>query len=405
MSSNLTAFVDETGTNELDADKPGVSHLFICVAVVVDDAGLTATDAAIRQMSADLCSGAEVASKRIGGDVKRRMAFLERIQNLPFGYFALVINKDLIPKDSGLKFKTSFYKFINRMLYEKLAKTGDSLRIIADEIGGRDFMESFQPYLEKRGMPSLFQPCLPTFASSTATPCIQLADLIAGSLSYCFDPNKKGDHSSQFRELLRQREVGIQCWPPEKMSANEPTNLPPTHDSRLQKTMQTRVARFLDEYENDTDADRQMQMATLNELLFARQFEDRESQAIVSDILMYRLQHAGHEPMQKQAFQSRVIGKIRDEGIILAGASDGYRLALSEEDIRDYLDHDRNVIEPMLYRMLKARDSVKVDTAGQFDILDHPDYLPLKKIADTFRDSRIEVATARAAEIGPASKN
>jgi hypothetical protein len=52
MSSNLTAFVDETGTNELDADKPGVSHLFICVAVVVDEAGLAATDAAIHTMPA-----------------------------------------------------------------------------------------------------------------------------------------------------------------------------------------------------------------------------------------------------------------------------------------------------------------------------------------------------------------
>jgi hypothetical protein len=108
MSSNLTVFVDETGTNELDSDKPGVSHLFICVAVVVDDTGLTATDAAIRQLSTDLCSGAEISSKRIGGDHKKRLKYLERIQNLPFGYFALVINKDRIPKDSGLQFKPVF---------------------------------------------------------------------------------------------------------------------------------------------------------------------------------------------------------------------------------------------------------------------------------------------------------
>jgi hypothetical protein len=66
MNPWLTAFVDETGTNELDADKPGVCHLFICVAVLVDDKGLAATDAAVRKLSQDLCGGAEISSKRIG---------------------------------------------------------------------------------------------------------------------------------------------------------------------------------------------------------------------------------------------------------------------------------------------------------------------------------------------------
>lgn len=132
MNPWLTAFVDETGTNDLGADKPGTSHLFICVAVLVDDKGLAATETAIRQLSQDLCSGAEISSKRIGSDHKRRIKFLKPLQALPFAYYALVINKDRIPKDSGLRFKPIFYKYINRMLYERLAKAGQNLRIIAD---------------------------------------------------------------------------------------------------------------------------------------------------------------------------------------------------------------------------------------------------------------------------------
>jgi len=196
------------------------------------DQGLTATEAAGRKLSQDLCSNAEISSKRIGPDHKRRVKFLEPLQNLPFGYYALVINKDRIPKDSGLRFKRSFYKYINRMLYERLAKGGQNLRIIAGQVGGPDFTDSFRSYPDAYGLPSLFHDCQHTFADSASTPLIQLADLIARSLAYCFDLAKAGPHSQQFRELLRPREAGIQCWPWEPLPLPHPARRqqwPPKH--------------------------------------------------------------------------------------------------------------------------------------------------------------------------------
>ena len=56
MNTWLTEFVDETGTNELEAEKPGTSHLFICVGILVDDKGL-----ARRLMPAD----DNIANRRI----------------------------------------------------------------------------------------------------------------------------------------------------------------------------------------------------------------------------------------------------------------------------------------------------------------------------------------------------
>lgn len=256
-------------------------------------------------------------------------------------------------------------------------------------------MASFRSYLDAHGLPSLFHDCQHSFADSASTPLIQLADLIAGTLAYCFDPAKSGPHSLQFRELLRSREAGIQCWPWEPLPEVEPPPAGATPDALLQYTLRQRVVRFLTQHENSSDTDRHMQAVTLGHLLFARQFEDRENQAIVSDALMARLRDEGFEEMHKQAFQSRVIGKIRDEGIILAGASDGYRLALTVADIQDYLDHDKSIIEPMLGRMLKARDTVMSETAGAYDVLLAPANLRMKKIAETFRDSQIEVAVPR----------
>jgi len=395
MQEWLSAYIDESGTNELDTSKPGVSHLFICVAIVVDEPKKATCEDAVRWMSKEFCGGAEIASKRIGGDHKRRLKHLEIIKSLPFGYYALIINKERILKDSGLSHKRSFYKFINRMLYDRLKKSGKSLSIIADQVGGKDFMDSFAPYLEEHGMPTLFQNWTHSFADSSQTPLIQLADLVAGTLAYCFDSAKKCSYSSQFRELLRPCEAGIQCWPLSLDINPSVSNQSSEIGDTFRNAMSKRVVDFINENEDSDDVDRKMQVITLNNLLFAARFEEREKQAVVSDKLIAKLQAEGFDELGKQAFQSRIIGKIRDEGIILAGASDGYRLALSIEDVRDYLDHDRNVIEPMLSRMVKARESVLVDTARGHDILDDINYQCLRSIAHAFQDASIAAATQR----------
>ncbi|MDB6023828.1 MAG: uncharacterized protein JWM68_51 [Verrucomicrobiales bacterium] len=395
MSSWITAYVDETGTNELDSTKPGVSNLFICVAVLVDESGKSVCEEELQNLAKDLCGGAEIASSSLGSNHPRRTKFLERIALLPFGYFALIINKDLIPRDSGLQYKKSFYKFINHLLYRRLLKSGSNLRIIADQIGGKDFMDSFLPYFESKGIPSLFQEFDHEFADSGKNRLVQLADLIAGSLSYCFDPLKKGEHSRVFRELLRPRESGIRCWPWEEapLTSKNETQLP--IDVVLRTRMEARVTAFLREYENTEDNDRGLQYSTLRRILFARQFEERDKQALVSDKLMEKLFEEGFESMSKQAFQSRVIGKIRDEGIILAGASDGYRLALSVNDIREYLDHDKNIIEPMLARVVKARESVLIDTGQALDVLADAEYDILQKVTESFNEAQVGISAAR----------
>ena len=395
-TSWLTAFVDETGTNELDSSKLGVSNLFICVAVVVDDVGRLETENAMYKLSSELCGGAEISSRRIGGDHKRRLKFLKKMESMPFGYYALVINKDNICENSGLRFKKQFYKYINRMLYRRLDNSGMNMRVLADEIGGRDFMESFESYIEENNSKMLFSDFNMDFFShrfvkSEEERLIQLADLIAGTLSYCFDADKKNDYSSQFRESLQLKEIGIHCWPLEFVPISGADSKNENEwDDRLRCTCLNRAIRFIEENENKSNIELSMQATALKYLLFSRKFEDREKQAIYSDKLIEKLSTDGYDKLSKQAFSSIVIGKIREAGIILAGTNEGFRLALSTEDIRDYLNHDRSIIEPMINRLIKARETVKCDTANCYDILRESDYECLRKIASAFVDYAIE---------------
>jgi hypothetical protein len=99
---------------------------------------------------------------------------------------------------------------------------------------------------------------------------------------------------------------------------------------------------------------------------------------------------------QKQLFTSDIIGKIRDAGIIIAGTNIGYKLALSVEDINDYLYHNKNVIFPMFARMKKARETIKVATSNEYDILETDNLLA--SLLETFSDRQIEIATEQYGE-------
>lgn len=380
----LHAYIDETGTNELDVNKQGVSRLFICVAVVVEESDTKDLFQSMDQMAADLCSGAEVTSKRIGANHTRRVQFLERIKDLPFGYYAMVIRKDAVPEESGLQYKRSFYKCINKMTYRNLARGGRSVRIIADSIGGADFMDSFQDYLSRQMKPDLFSNYTHEFRDSAECRMIQLADLIAGTLSYCFGPDKKGEHSAQLRSLLSDKEMGIDIWPVEitdreTIEANQ--NEAGT-DVDISTPMLQRISNFISNREGSSNPIHRMQVEVIRMLRFAREFESPSRQRIHSDELMARLSHQGFEDIGKRAFTKEIIGEIRLQGIILAGSQSGYRLALTLGDIRDYLEHNRNIIEPMISKLAKARQSVKHDTANAVDILGNEPFRLLAKLVE-----------------------
>lgn len=380
----LHAYIDETGTNELDVNKQGVSRFFICVAVVVEESDTTALIQSMDRMAADLCGSAEVTSKRIGTNHARRLQFLERIKNLPFGYYAMVIRKDAVPDESGLQYKRSFYKCINKMLYSRLTRGGRSIRIIADTIGGADFMDSFRDYLTREMKPDLFSNYTHEFRNSAECRMIQLADLIAGTLSQCFEPDKKGDHTVQFRSLLREKEMGIDTWPLERTDRESiETNQNETgSDVDISAPMLQRISNFINNREGSSNPIHKMQVEVIRMLRFAREFESPSRQRIHSDELIMRLIHQGFEDIGKRAFTKEIIGEIRLQGIIIAGSQSGYRLAMTLGDIREYLEHNRNIIEPMISKLAMARQSVKHDTANAVDILGNEPFRLLAKLVE-----------------------
>lgn len=209
----LNVFIDESGTNELDLLKQNVMRYFIVAAVFVDDDQAHSACTKLEQIALELCGGAEIMSKRIGSKHETRRRFLEAIQPIDFGYAALAVDKSLIATHPGLRYKRTFHKFFARMLQGRLTRYGGGLRVFSDEFGDSEFMRGFDAYLNENVPPNLFFEYEHEFVSSASSRLIQLADLIAGSISYWLEPGKRSESSEMFRELLRPKETDIVAWP------------------------------------------------------------------------------------------------------------------------------------------------------------------------------------------------
>jgi hypothetical protein len=386
------AYVDETGTNVLDTTTSGESNLFICTAVLVKESDNDKLSEILLDMSKRLCGGAEIKSSRIGKKHNSRLKYLEEIKDLDFSYYALIINKDLIFRDSGLQYKKSYYKYINRMLYERMKNTYSSLHIVADTIGGQDYMDSFAGYLSRQ-MPSMISTFSHAFGDSAETPLLQLADLITGTLGYCFIDTKKGSHSEQFRKILRPKELHIETWPLRRSTKNE-SRICGQEDALLD-SVRDRAIDFVEDTRSAGDEFCQMQGAIIQKLLFHQFFDCESNESLSAAKLRTHLENLGYDKPSEPTFRSKIIGKIRDAGIVISGTSKGYRLAVTEQDIHDYLEHNRNIIEPMLGRLRRAQEVIKVDVGTDVDILDTQEFYTLKSLVECYSDELIEHSTER----------
>lgn len=397
---NITAYVDSSGNHDLNIAAEGASNLYVCAAVIVKDDDISEATSAVIRLQKAFFSGSELKSSGVGGDNARRLKILKAIDTIPFGYHALIVDKAQLDRDSGLKFKTSFFKLLNRMFYELLLRGTRYLTIVADQHGSTSFMESFERYLKNKVLPTLFSEWTHRFDDSKKSPLLQLADIIAGSLSWCYDNEKNcNEYREAFLSALYGKQLGTECWPKRSYPLKEtPPASSEEWDQLINKICENAVISFIDKYSESVDANRQMQVAILRHMLFFSEQEPSDAKAIYSDNLIKHLQRQGFEIKSKRKFGHSVIGPLRDEGVVIAGDSKGYRLATSTKDVDRYITHDRSILEPMLGRLIQAQSLLKTGTANCFDMLDREEYTVIKELARTFSQIRLKYSIAAPSE-------
>lgn len=371
----IYAYVDEYGAYGFDYDKDNVSTHFIITAAIVNEREKEDVIASINEIRKKYFQKGEIKSSNIGKNHSRRKIILSKILELPIRYIILVVDKEMIFENGGLKkSKSVFYKFLNEHLYATLRNSYTKIEICADELGKNDFIDSFVSYVKRKTKAtqlSLFDESHFYFANSKQDVLIQVADLISGSVAYDFDRKKMlVAEGNSYVDFIKHKVNMIKHFPRnfEEMLEDSKTFKSGVYDPQIMEICYRKAMSVLNELENKSDDNCKMQYLVLNYLLFRFKSNSIRSYISTKELKNFLFDN-GFVIKTDQTFRNKIIGHLRDKGVILASSSKGYRIPKNRNDIENYINHDKSVILPMIVRLKICYDEVLTGSNGEIDLL------------------------------------
>jgi hypothetical protein len=377
----VVAFTDEFGNNSFDFSKEGVSTHFIIASVIINASEIDTVNAGLEKIRQKFFQTGEMKSQKIGTNHKRRETLLQELIKLNFSIYAVVVDKRELYGE-GFKYKQSFYKYLNGILYKELYRTFPQLELRVDEHGGNDFLRSFKKYVETNHIRTLFTGSDFNIAKSQNELGIQLADITAGTLGYIFDETKKGGHSTTFQNFLNDKIISINQFPKNyEVTQFEEKDIyaQSEYDENIAKLSLQRIFDFLD----TANGNSQDKIDAINFLKLLIRYHESSHQKKYTTATEFkrhlnvnRCQNIGNEPF------TNLIGKLRDKGVLIASSRDGYKIPTTVAEIKKYIRHGNNIVFPLLRRIEECRNAIKLATNNSLDILDDTEFNKLKVLLD-----------------------
>lgn len=373
----IIAFADEFGNNSFNYNSQG-SH-FIIASVMVNEDELQNFENAVEKIRTKYFQKGEIKSKNIATNHKRRFLILRDLEPVNFSVYAVVVDKRKLFGE-GFKYKQSFYKFLNGLLYKELYRTFPQLELKVDEHGQNDFMKSFKKYVLKNHISNLFDGADFSIKESHSELGIQLADFFAGSLGYVYDENKKNDNSQQLYNELQKKITSINLFPKQYDLAveNEENQFYSEYDINIAKLSLTRIYDAIEA----TKPSNQDNIDRLNflKLLLLYNHSNHPNKYTTAKEFIKHLNVNREKEMSKEFFATKIIAKMRDKGVLIATSRDGYKVPNSLIDIVKFIDHGNSIIFPIIRRISECRNAILLSTSNKCDILDDNKFEKLKEI-------------------------
>ena len=381
------AFTDEYGAFGWDIGNPSVSTHFIITAIIVKESELEEYTQKAEALRKKHFQTGEIKSQKVAGNHNRRKRIIDDMADIPFSIFAVCIDKKNCLESmsiKGIQYKKVFYKFMNNIVHKELRRAFQKITIVADEIGSNEYMQSFCKYVnEHQDMPNLFGDANFSFQSSEQDVRIQIADFISGTLSYEYDRHRKTDDAPNYLKLLNRKIIRIEPYPKTYDSyVLENSAIAEDYDEDIAKLCFAQAVKFIEHHADDDDPETMAQVIVLQYMLFRFMNNDTRGYIYTGE-LKSRLANTELSGISDSTFRMRIIGKLRDNGVIIASSQKGYKIPSKQAELYDFINHDAKIVIPMLSRLKKCRDLIKLGTVNELDILDHTEYEQLKAFFDS----------------------
>lgn len=387
--NKIVAYIDEYGAFGFQLDKPNVSTHFIISAIIVEETDIQELEYKTDIIRQKYFQKGEIKSSKVGRNHTRRKLILDEIIKLPFRIFAFVVDKKLIYPQSGLKYKTSFYKFLNNIVYSELSVNFKKIKIVADEMGSSDYMKSFYSYVKSKQkiIHTLFYDEISedtdiVFENSKQS-LVQISDFISGCLAYTYDEKKKLEANGyNYYSILKPKINRIKIFPETSDSFDiADSAISSKYNAEIADICFRKAKVFVEQHKNSDDEIVKQQVITLNYLLFRFMNNDMRHY-IPTKELINNLVYAGYDKLSIQTFRNKIIAKLRDNEVIVSSSPNGYKIPSTEEELYDFVNHGKTIILPMLSRLRKCNDIIKMGTNGKIDLFDKAEYHSLKELLE-----------------------
>lgn len=374
----IIGFADEFGNNSFDFQTQG-SHFIVTAILIKSIEHLSEIESQVEVIRKKHFQTGEIKSNKVGSNTNRRIKVLNDLLQLDFSIFSVIIDKRELTSE-GFRYKKSFYKFVNNLLYKELFRTFPELQLNVDEHGSNEFMLEFRKYVERNHQRNLFSGIEFNQQNSQQSILIQVADFFAGTLGHIYDITKQSQSNSDtLIDLIKPKVSSINIFP-RKLTIQDFEELTndQSFDKRISDVSFQRVFDFLEKtsMKDNKNVD---QIYFLKLLLWLQRANIRNNHISTKEIMRH-MNITREKPLNEEYFRTKIVGGLRDKGILISSSNKGYKIPTTLKDLDSFINHGNRVILPMLNRIKQARNAIKLATLNELDILDNDNYKELKKL-------------------------
>ncbi len=360
------AFLDESGGFGFDFEKDGVTRYYIVCAVIVNNDKVLVIENKLDEIKRALFGGTEMKSSTIGSDHKRRAKVLVELVQLDFQILFMIADKKNFIEESPLKVhKESFIKFLHQKLYNSMYSSYPKLKIIEDEFGTSEFQQGYKSYvINNRPENNLFSEYDFDYVNSKNNNIVQVADILAGSVMQHLNNSEAPDVLKIFKGKI----VDIINFPEPFQLYKSLRGVDNKYDNAIYELSLKCANDYVEKNKNSRNYEERLRVHFLRYLLFnAKMYQ--ESRYIYADEILEEFYKTFSEKVTKNYLYRRIVAPLRDDGVIIASSSHGYKIPKSSKDISTYVNQSITVIGPMLSRIGKCREKILMYTEKELDIL------------------------------------
>ncbi|MDQ0199460.1 DUF3800 domain-containing protein [Neobacillus ginsengisoli] len=381
MNEIQCAFIEEYGNYGFDFEQQGVSTHFIIVSILVKESNKEFLEQEVEKIRQKYFHSGEMISGEVEDHL--RIQLLNELKDLPFTVYAYVIDKRKIREDSGITFKKTFIKYVNRLVYDDLYRTFDQLDLVMDEHGSKEFMDEFKNYVKTTSIPDLFNYSSFGFNQSQSNLLLQLANLFAATIAQGYDRTLFSEQYRSFYQIIKDKMIGIHLWPYDyKHFLYEYKSEKPDakYDEVIIKQAVNLAYQYIDKNRKSDEEDEKIRIDFLKFLLF--NLKENPDEYVFTQEILDNLNAIREIKINQHYFRSTIVSKLRDQGLLISSSNKGYKLPASLTDLYDFVNLSSLTIHPMIQRISKCRDQILVATNKEIDILDQKEYEYLKRIIE-----------------------